>query len=100
MLSFFFFFKQKMAYEMRFSYCSSDVCFSYLFLPISGRQTAWIPACVTARDGPEWGQPSISQLSTLIRTGALKGRPVSRDALYTMSRTCFPKWEGGYRISR
>src|SRR3546814_9053397 len=54
---FFFFFKQKTAYEMRISDWSSDVCSSDLYCAVAGGRLWWIGAA-TMRDIPK----TIAQL--------------------------------------
>src|SRR3546814_10548382 len=48
---FFFFFKQKTAYEMRISDWSSDVCSSDLSSTLSGGPLGWLRAWKTIREG-------------------------------------------------
>src|SRR3546814_6264756 len=71
---FFFFFKQKTAYEMRISDWSSDVCSSDL------ESLAWSRSLVEAnlRGVDSHGVQRLPRYLDLLRTGQIKARPAMR----------------------
>src|SRR3546814_5041768 len=78
---FFFFFKQKTAYEMRISDWSSDVCSSDLLAVVRGRHTH---ACLCAReDGAGYSERTSEPDAGRWRQGYCRRRAGPRRHLYS-----------------
>src|SRR3546814_8312045 len=95
MCRFFFFFKQKTAYEMRISDWSSDVCSSDLFHPAPVSRSANLKTCSSLSSNPLCKRPTAhdeggprAAVKTHTSTGRSEERRVGKECV----STCRSRW--------